>query len=74
MHLQYLPKREKFDGNRFGYVNLAVCAQIVPTPLGTMKVLFGVRFTQGPAGKVNRSIVDSAGDCVVFPCLRIWHV
>ena len=43
----------------------AVCAQIVPTASGYNEdVVWSQVFTQGPAGKVNRGIVDSAGDCV----------
>ena len=41
------------------------CAQIVPTASGYNEdVVWSQVFTQGPAGKVNRGIVDSAGDCV----------
>ena len=40
-------------------------AQIVPTASGYNEdVVWSQVFTQGPAGKVNRGIVDSAGDCV----------
>ena len=43
----------------------AVCAQIVPTASGYNEdVVWSQVFTQGPVGKVNRGIVDSAGDCV----------
>ena len=42
-----------------------VFAQVVPTESGyNENVVWSQVYTQGPAGKVNRGIVDSEGHCL----------